>query len=160
MGSELQHQWFPLYHTEKAQFALEGSASGARGATARVSFSLESLPHILYGISIWITYELIDEFFVANPDFKRNMRDGGVDFDFTIKITFTQQNITINPTPIASIQGFNNVNIHPFTAPYPLSGSNNIAVDLTRLSSYPTAAGETVAPFAHITLLTTRGVRS
>jgi hypothetical protein len=129
-----------------------GNLSGAAGARARLQTSLNNSPQILYRLTFQVSYELPAEFFAANLDFKKLMREGGIDDDFTVDIKLTQQNITEGPVHVRDLQGFLTVNMHPLVVPYAFQGGNNITVDVQRVSSYPVVNEVVVVPTIRATL--------
>lgn len=153
-------QWFPFYQSESAQFS-----TGKLGGVAELTFSLDTYPTFWYGYRVTVSYELPDEFWSLNYDFKKLMLDGGVDLDISTSFDLTQQNITRGggTSHTINITGSRGTAWHSFAVPYGLRGGNNIKVTHRRLSSYPPlvvaaqVVGE-VVPTVYGTLVLARGV--
>lgn len=156
-------QWFPVLQSEEAPFLVQGEPSGAKGATAKVTITLDTYPHLLYGFRFDVSYEIPPSVFGQVPAFKRDMRDGGVDDDYDVTILLTQQNIASKPTHVRNVRGAKGTNQHPLAVFYPLRGTNNITIEAVRNSSYAQIrAGDVlldVFPVWKVTLDLARGVQ-
>jgi len=161
---EINVQWFPIYQSGEAPFLLGKDPSGLIGASAKMTIVVDNFPHQLYGVRFDVTYELPPAIFGQVLDYRRNMRDGGVDDDFDVTIKLSQQSVVGEAAHVRNVRGALGVNQHPWPVPYPLRGANNIAIEARRNSSYAEIRiGETittVAPILKVTLELARGVRS
>ncbi len=136
-GKLIQPSIFPGYIGKSGQFLLGKTPSGRAGAKVKLTLTLNNAPQIVYGVRLTVSYELPLDFFAANPGFKRDMREGGVDDDFDVQITLTQQNITQDTVHVRAVQGADGRNWHPFPAPYLFQGGNNVVIVAERKTSYP-----------------------
>lgn len=160
-GRYIQASIYPGYNATSGEFRLGSQPSGAAGAKVKLTLSLNNAPQILYGLRSVVTYELPDEFFSRNYDFKRQMAQGHVDSDMLMRVNLTQQNITQEATHLRTIVGSDGFNWHPLPSPYLFQGGNNVIVESERLSSYPTLRWSIndveftaqVFPTVHITLV-------
>lgn len=157
-------QWFPILMSKRAPFLIDGSPSGALGSIATTTVVVDNYPHMLYGVRLAVTYEIPAALFGLIPDFKANMRQGGVDFDFDLTINTSQQSIALEPAHAENVQGAQGIMKLPFPVAYPVRGSNNITIEARRLSSYAQVRVDgiilDVAPTLKITLELARGVQS
>ncbi len=148
---------FPLYYEGHEQFKLDGLPSSARGATADVLIPINNYSHLMYGIRVVNSYDLPAAFFSANPAFKQQMLEGGVDSDQSVFIDLAQQNVIARPMHQRTLTGQAGRNWHPFPAPYPFRGGNNLHVVLRRLNPYPLVLDGDVLvqvfPTVHVTLV-------
>lgn len=151
----IQPTLFPVLQPfDPVQFRNDsGVPSGAAGARARLQTSLNNAPQILYRLTFEVSYELPAEFFATNLDFKKLMREGGVDDDFTVDIKLTQQNPTEGPVHVRTLQGFLGINLHPLPVPYAFQGGNNITIDCQRVTGYPVVDGVEIAPTVRASLV-------
>lgn len=150
----IQPTLFPTFQEDEAdQFRLGGQPSGAAGARAKVQISLNNAPQILYRVTPTVSYELPADFWAAHPEFKKQMREGGVDDDYNINITLTQQNVTQGPVHVRNFAGFLNINLTPLPVPYAFEGGNNVTIEAQRLTSYPVIDDVVVVPTFHCTLV-------
>ncbi len=165
-GERSNAQWFPVLYGESAQFKVDATPSGNAGAIARVLFTLDTFPWLLYGVRFEVSYEL-PALFLAEPEnwpFKQFMREGGIDDDFSVTIRAAQQSITGgNPVHVRNVQGALGINKHPLPLPYPFRGGNKIEIECRRLSSYPVIEVAdlqvVLTPTVHVALELARGVQ-
>jgi hypothetical protein len=158
-------QWFPIYESGEAPFLVDTTRSGALGAIATVTITLDNYPHLIYGVRFDVSYEIPAADFGALPGFKRDMREGGVDDDFDVTIQMTQQSIAAKRIHVRNLRGALGINQHPFPVPYPLRGSNKITLECRRNSSYPLfivpdVRTLNILPTVKISLELARGVQS
>jgi hypothetical protein len=151
----IQPTLFPTYQPfDPVQFRDAGGIpSGVAGARAKLVTSLNNAPQILYRLTFQVSYELPAEFFATHPEFKKWMREGGIDDDFTVDIKLTQQNPTQGPVHVRDLQGFLSINQHPLAVPFAFQGGNNITVDVQRLTGYPVIDDVEIVPTVRATLV-------
>jgi hypothetical protein len=161
-----QPQWFPVISsTTPSPFLVDGQRSGAIGAEAKATLSLDTFPELLYAVRFTTSYELPPATFGLAPAFKQQMREGGVDDDFTVQVLLTQQNITSQaPAHLRNFQGALQTNLHPLPIPYPFRGGNRFDFTARRVSSYPQLRVDEqivqVLPQLFVTIIAARGVQS
>lgn len=166
MGADpLQSQWFPVYPSATGTFLLNGAPSGDRGAEANCEITLDTFPYLVYGARFEVSYELPLAYFAENQDYKRNMREGGVDDDFEVAISLTQGNVTVQELAhVRNLQGGLSINKHPWPVYYPLRGGNKVSIRARRLSSFaPVIVADVAIPLSvllKVTLETARGIRN
>lgn len=161
----LDAQWFPVYPSQQGVFQLDANPSSRAGSTATVEINLDTFPTLVYGARFETSYELPLAFFEANPAFKQQMREGGVDDDYDVTIQLTQGNVTVqNAAHAANLQGRIGINKHPWPVFYPLRGGNKILMTARRNSSYPPVlVADVEIPITiiwKVTLETARGIRN
>jgi hypothetical protein len=167
MQNPLNAQWFPVYPSQQGIFQLDGNPSSRAGTTATVEIDLDTFPTLVYGARFETSYELPLAFFTANPAFKQQMREGGVDDDYDVSIQLTQGNVTVQQLAhVANLQGRLGINKHPWPVFYPLRGGNKVTMTARRNSSYPQVidpASGLEVPITilwKVTLETARGIRN
>lgn len=140
-------QLFPIYYTMgPVAFTVDGAPSGAAGAVARLTADLSNFPHMLYAVRINNTYELGDDPSEADVQRYRACKEY-LDQEQSVSINLAQQNITADRVHQAQLCGeLAGLHWHPFPAPFPMAGGNNVVLDLTRLTSYPTLGEAPVTP--------------
>ncbi len=143
-------QLFPKYYSMgPVALTVDGSPSGAAGAVAVLTKELSNFPHILYGVRISNTYELptttiglpvgtpaTAEQVIAQLEHYERMKRF-VDVEQTVTINLSQQNITGQAMLQGQLCGQSGTVWHPFPAPYPMAGGNNVNVEVRRVTSYP-----------------------
>jgi hypothetical protein len=148
-------QLFPKYYSMgPVALTVDGSPSGAAGAVAVLTKELSNFPHILYGVRISNTYDV-----PTNPDAGEirqfTMMKSFIDVEQTVTINLSQQNITGQAMLQAQLTGYAGTVWHPFPAPYPMAGGNNVNIEVRRVTSYPNylADDRAVTPVVFATLL-------
>lgn len=135
---ETRGQPFPaIYSSGLIPFKLGNQTSGAAGARATHNFTLNTNPGAIYGIRIASFYEIPNNpsaNLVALFDYLSRVTD----LQQSVAVQVAQQTMTLSsPAPQAHIAGTSFV-YYDFPEPFgPLQGSNNVKVDVTRLTSYP-----------------------
>lgn len=151
----LEPQEFPFYYSmPPVEFRnANGVASGAVGARARTSRDISNWPHLLIGIRIDNTYPLPS---TADADSVARYRacKEYIDDEQTVRIDLAQQNVTADLVLQAALCGrTGSADWHPFPVPFPMAGSNNIAVEVQRVTPYPQIADADVLPTLQVTLV-------
>ncbi len=150
----LSPQTFPIYYPMGAQPFLGGNGqpSGASGATARLTRDLSNFPHMFMGLRISNVYALGDDPSADDVQQFRVMHEW-LDGEQAVTINLAQQNITAERLIQTQLCGRGGEFWHPFPAPFPMAGANNISVEITRLTSYPQLGGVSVTPTCHVSIL-------
>lgn len=144
-------QLFPKYYSMgPVALTVDGAPSGAAGAVAILTKELSNFPHILYGVRISTTYTLpttiigepVAPGIPATADDVRAQLDHyarlrSMDTQQTVTINLSQQNITGQAMLQGQLCGETGTVWHPFPAPYPMAGGNNVNVEVRRATSYP-----------------------
>lgn len=164
-GEDLQAQWFPVYPSASAVFLLDGQPSSRINAEAVCEIQLDTFPTLVYGARFEVSYELPLVYWIANPDYKANMRLGGVDDDIEVSIALTQGNVTTQERAhMRNLQGGESINKHPWPVFYPLRGGNKVTFRCRRLSSYvPVIVNDVEVPLTltlRVSLETARGIQN
>ena len=133
MAREYQPQRFPIIYPASAGFVKDNLPSGAVGATATLTLTFNTRPHMLVGLRLENIY--------AVPERLQNI-DGiayldKLDEQQDMTTALAQQNIIIRPTLQTLVTGRRGVHWHPFEVPYPFRGGNNIVITVSRLTAYP-----------------------
>lgn len=122
----------------------DGNASGARGAVATVTISINLRPQWLTGIRVVNIYDIPDDLqtidqltYLARLDHEQSMTT-----------ELTQSNIIVRAAAQKTITGYDGIHWHPLPQPYPWGGGNNITLTFTRLTAYPPE----ILPTCHVTL--------
>lgn len=155
----LNSQAFPAYYAMGPVRFIDanGEETGEKGARARVSRSLSNSPHMLMGIRIQNVINFapnLGELGTSDTDVAiyesaRKMGDEQV-----VRINLSQQNISADAVLQSTICGTEGQHWHPFPAPFPMAGGNEIEVEITRTSSYPSYSfANRIIPEVHVTLL-------
>lgn len=138
-------QRLPVYFPGTARFQdSNGTPSGAIGAVATVTISINLRPQFLTGIRIRNVYEVpsglqtIDQLTYLDR----------LDEEQTLTTELTQSNIVVRSMLQTLLVGRGGVHWHPLSVPYPWGGGNNLTLVVTRLTAYP--AG--VLPTCHVGL--------
>lgn len=135
---QMQSQWFPIYYPmgPRAFQDANGDASGLIGAVAELTKEISNWPILFLGLRLTNVYalpttptELDIRVFEASKRY--------IDDEQTVRIALSQQNITAEPTLQVQLTGKSGVYWAPFPVPFPMAGGNNIAVTITRVTSYP-----------------------
>lgn len=140
-------QTFPVYYPAEAEFTAGdqpgGNPSGLVGATARLTFTINTRPHGFLGIRLRNVFE-VPEFPLATVPatyFPRWADLHALDVDQDVRVELAQQNILMDRTDQALFVGGPGIGgsfvWHPFPCPYPFRGGNNVRVTVTRTTSYP-----------------------
>jgi hypothetical protein len=147
-------QWFPIYYPMGPTSFLDGDGepSGAVGATARLSREIPNWPILFLGIRLSNVYTIGTA--PSNDDVNLfNVLKRHVDGEQTVRISLSQQNITAEATLQLQVTGKDAFYWAPFPYPYPMAGGNNIAVEVRRVTAYPTLGGEDIEPQLFGTIL-------
>lgn len=153
LEGRIRVEGFPFYYPMDGQFQnANGDPSGDAGATAELSKTITTFPHLLYGLRIRNVYPLpsIED----NNDFVANKR---LDADQTVEIKLSQQNITAGGVLQDHITGGGQgitAHWHPFPKPYLMAGGNEILIFVRRITSYIPLNGGDVEPRCFATLVT------
>lgn len=134
MAREYNPQRFPIIYPASAEFRLDQDASGARGASATLTFTINTRPHMLTGLRLQNIYDVPERIQLSQPLLTYLDR---LDGEQDIQTDLAQQNIVVRPTLQRLVTGRGGVHWHPFECPYPFRGGNNITVVASRLTSYP-----------------------
>lgn len=134
----VQGQPFPaLYSSEPIPFRDGSNPSGAAGARAVASFTLNTNPGAIYGIRINNIYQIPDApsaEVVALFDYLSRVTD----LQQTVDVTVAQQKMTLNAPVLQTHISGTSFLFYEFPEPFgPIQGSNNFRVELRRLTSYP-----------------------
>jgi hypothetical protein len=148
-------QVFPYYNSAgSAQFLNNAGISDAvRGATANITFSIDSIPIMLIGLRITTVWSIVDD---PSPDEVAlyELVKKQVDPAMTVDLKLSSQSIIGKAIPVETLTGAGGTVWHNFPSPYPMAGSNTLEMDLTRLSSYPTIRDERISPTIYAVLVT------
>lgn len=133
MAREYQPQRFPIIYPASAGFERDNAASGDVGATATLTFTINTRPHMLVGLRLQNVYIV--------PEDMRTC-DGlawleRLDEEQDVATQLAQQNVVVRPTLQTLVTGRRGRHWHPFECPYPFRGGNNIVVTVSRLTAYP-----------------------
>lgn len=155
----LSPQTFPIYYPMGSKPFHDGSgnASGAVGATARLEKDLSNFAHMFMGLRIDNVYALPpgDQGQDPDPDVVQAFRTykEWLDAEQTVTINLAQQNVTADRLFQRQLTGAGGINWHPFPAPFPMAGANNITVEITRVTAYPPLGGAPVLPEVRVSIL-------
>lgn len=136
---EYQPQRFPIIYPGSAEFRVEDGPGAVRGATATITITINTRPHMLTGIRLCNVYEVPEELRDVSSLAWLNRLDQEQD----LSTQLAQQNVVVRPTMQSLVTGGGGgigaatVHWHPFECPYPFRGGNNITLSLSRLTSYP-----------------------
>lgn len=132
-------QIFPIIYPGMGQMQLGQTPSGQTGAKATIEIPVANFPMMLTGVRLQNVYTV--------PEALRNVDGlaylGLLDSQQSVQTTLTQQNIIVRPTMQSLVTGSNAgqgagaVHWHPFEAPYPFRGGNNVNFDVARVTDYP-----------------------
>lgn len=137
-------QKIPVYFPGSARFQdADGIPSGALGAIATVTISINLRPQWFTGIRIRNVYPVPDGFQNFNVIYLDRL-----DGEQTFSTELTQSNIVIRDALQPLVIGRDGFHWHPFATPYPWGGGDNITLIFRRLTSYP---AETL-PTVHVVL--------
>lgn len=139
-------QKIPVYFPGSARFQnADGVPSGALGAKATVTISINLRPQWFTGIRAWNVYPVGETFQNFNILYLQHL-----DNQQTMSTELTQSNIVVRDAlqPLLLGGGAPAIHWHPFATPYPWGGGDNITLIFTRLTSYPTD----VLPTVHVLL--------
>ena len=132
-------QIFPIIYPGMAQFQQGQKPSGEAGSKAIIEIPVANFPMMLTGVRLLNVYDI--------PVPRRTIDGltylGVVDSQQTVQTTLTQQNIIVRPTMQNLVTGATQrmagaIHWHPFEAPYPFRGGNNINFEVQRVTNYPT----------------------
>lgn len=151
----LNAQLFPIYYTMgPVPFLLDGAPSGARGATANLATDLSNFPHFLYGVRLTNTYAALPDAATDADIARYRLCKEFIDQEQTVRINLAQQNITADRVHQAALCGeYQGLHWHPFPAPFPMAGGNNVVLDVVRLVGYPQINDADVLPECRAVLL-------
>lgn len=149
-------QWFPQYFPMGPVDFTSGNAvaTGAAGATARLSKDIPNWPILFLGVRISNTYELPEEpteldlmTYTACKRF--------VDDEQTVELKLSQQNIVSDPIQQTHLTGKAGIYWAPFGVPFPMAGGNNITILLVRTTRYPSIGDPLtqITPQVHASLI-------
>lgn len=151
----LNPQAFPIYYGMGPATFLDaaGAQSGLRGSVARLSKSLSNPPHLFMGLRIWNTINPPD----TDDDgdwlrYEAAMKyQGGEQY---VRMSLAQQNILADGILQTTLCGVDGIHWHPFPAPFPMQGGNDIELEIVRATSYGTYSDATpIVPTVNATLL-------
>lgn len=130
-------QIFPIVYPGMGQLLQGQTPSGATGAIANIEIPVANFPMMLTGVRLLNVYDVPEELQANLPYL------GLLDSQQTVQTKLTQQNIIVRPTMQNLVTGGNNFaaagapHWHPFEAPYPFRGGNNINFEVQRVTDYP-----------------------
>lgn len=130
------------------RYLLDGVPSGAAGAEARVTITIDPYPQAITRITVAHSYEISAAYLETEPGAYVGMRE--IDDDALVFISATQQNLQSDFQHLRNFQG-RGVWL-PLSAPYLVKGLNQIVVTLRRLVPYPALGERAIFPTAHVTL--------
>ena len=135
---EEDYQWFPFYFPLGPATFLgsNGEPSGAAGSEARFTKSISNFPFIFHGVRIDHVYPIAPTWGPDDISLYRVCKEF-VDFEQSLKIELTQQNILAEATLQSLVTGRRGDYWSPFPCPFPMAGANNITIQMRRLTSYP-----------------------
>lgn len=151
----LSPQTFPIYYSMGPNAFLDGNGnpSGARGSVARLTTDLSNFPHMFLGLRINNTYDMPTTPTEAQVQLYRALKEY-VDGEQVVRIDLSQQNVTADQLFQTQLCGAGSVNWHPFPAPFPMAGGNNLQVTLQRVTPYPQfVQDEDILPQARVAIL-------
>lgn len=144
-------QRFPVYYPHEAAFTVGdtagGDPSGQVGATARLTFTINTRPHAFIGLRLRNVYPIPERPLEATAQsYFPTWRDvHALDVDQDVRFELAQQNVLMERTDQALFVGGPGMGgsfvWHPFPCPYPFRGGNNISVTVRRTTSYPLIVG-------------------
>jgi hypothetical protein len=149
-------QTFPIYYPAEAPFTLDGAAGGTPsslvGATATLTFQINTRPHGFLGVRIRNVFPIPTLPLTAtNQLYFPTWRDlHALDCDQDMSLDLAQQNIIVRTADQGLICGGPGLGgsfvWHPFACPYPFRGGNVITIRLRRTTSYPLVQSGTLPP--------------
>lgn len=151
----LSPQTFPIYYSMGPVPFVDGNGdqSGARGAIARLATDLSNFPHMFMGLRITNAYDMPTVPTEAQVQLYRSMKEY-LDGEQTVRLDLSQQNVTADALEQNQLCGAGAINWHPFPAPFPMAGGNNISITLQRLTPYPQfTQGTDILPQARVSIL-------
>lgn len=140
-------QKFPVYYPGEAVFTEggvpSGQPSGAVGAQALITITINTRPHGFLGIRLRNVFPVPE--FPLEPiaqSYFPTWRDlHGLDVDQDVRVELAQQNILMDRTDQALFVGGPGIGgsfvWHPFPCVYPFRGGNNVRIFVTRTTAYP-----------------------
>lgn len=152
----LNSQAFPIYYAMGPTRFIDGKGepTGKKGSIARLSRALSNSPHMLIGLRVQNVINFPDfenATNVANSAIYEMARLQGP--EQTVRINLSQQNISADAVLQSTLCG-DGQHWHPFPAPFPMAGGNEIEVEIQRVSSYPDYNNKTpVIPEVYVTLV-------
>lgn len=163
----LNSQAFPLYYGMGPVRFIDskGEDTGKKGSVARLSRSLSNAPHMFMGIRVRSVLNFPPqrraddiEVPVLVPPRQEDVElyksaSECLQNDQTVRINLSQQNISADAVLQTTICG-TETHWHPFPAPFPMAGGNEIEVEIVRMSDYPSYSdGTPIIPEVYVTLL-------
>jgi hypothetical protein len=156
-------QWFPQYFPLGPVGFLSGSGTpnGNAGSRARLSKDIPNWPILFLGVRISSVYEL-----PAEPS-ELDLRTYAacklyVDDEQTVEVKLSQQNIVADPIQQTHLTGKAGIYWAPFSVPFPMAGGNNISIEITRSTRYPSIGDPLVqiVPQVYVSLICAVAKRS
>jgi len=134
----LKPQTFPTeYALGPVTFTdANGNPSGAIGARATLDKTLSNFPHMIMGIRLanrWSLPAAPSDEDIAHATYIKRYIDG----EQTVRMQVAQQSILIDPSLQTLVTGRDGLHWHPFPAPYPVAGGNDVSFEIVRVSAYP-----------------------
>lgn len=151
-------QEFPLIYRDQQQFMLDGAPSGARGAIANANIPLANAPHLLIGIRLRNVVTVPAADVTTALSRKVAIMQAELDEEQVVRVSLSQQNITVGHVLQPLLVGKSGVNWHPFPIPFGFRGNNVIQVEIRRETAYPIFGEGAVLPTIYIALVTTQFV--
>lgn len=140
-------QSFPIYYPAQAPFLLDtttnGAPSGLVGATATLTFQINTRPHGFIGVRLRNVFPVPTFPLTATAQtYFPTWRDlHALDVDQDMSFELAQQNVVVRSADQALIVGGPGLGgsyiWHPFACAYPFRGGNNVVVRVQRTTSYP-----------------------
>lgn len=138
-------QRLPVSFPGSARFQdANGQPSGAVGAQATVTISINLRPQFVTGIRIHNVYPIPAG--LQNVDQLTYLER--LDEEQTMTTELTQSNIIVRAVLQTLFVGRGGIHWHPLPVPYPWGGGNNITLVITRLTAYP----DGILPTCHVAL--------
>lgn len=148
MAAEYTPQRIPVLFPGSGRFQdSDGNPSGAKGAVATVTISINLRPQWLTEIRVSNIYDVpTREAGVPLYDLPYLDR---LDEEQTMTTELTQSNIIVRAAVQTHVTGRRGFHWHPLPCPYPWGGGNNITLQFTRLTAYP----PNIFPTCHVSLM-------
>lgn len=148
------YQWFPFYFEMGPSSFIDAASapSGAAGSIATFTKSISNFPFIFHGVRVENTYDIQADW-GADDIAKYQACKRFVDYEQSLKIELTQQNILSQHTLQSLVQGRNGDYFSPFPCPFPMAGANNITIEMQRITSYPVIGQDLIVPSVRVALV-------
>lgn len=143
----LKPQTFPIEYPLGPEPFVDGAGnpSGAVGARATLVRTLSNFPHMVMGVrlqNVWALPDAPSDADIAHATYIKRYIDG----EQTIRMDLAQQSVMVEATLQPLVTGRDGLHWHPFPAPYPMAGGNDVAFEVVRRSAYPSLPSEPGTP--------------